>query len=221
MDSVRAAVPMQMESRGGIHAVVREQQPDAFPLADCEYKDPTQTLPKPAPHYCVNYPMCECDKCESNLNWWNEYYKTVDDLLLKSNIHRCTSSSAVTSQSQMQQAEYDITSASSKVVKQGPKGCIDHNGVCRARFPRECHEITTVDEADRHIVMKKLEAYMNSFTPCLTYLTRCNTDVTSLLSGTSIKAIVSYISDYVTKPVLKTHQIFSTMYDVFEKKTKK
>lgn len=51
MDSVRAAVPMQMESRGGIHAVVREQQPDAFPLADCEYKDPTQTLPKPAPHY--------------------------------------------------------------------------------------------------------------------------------------------------------------------------
>jgi hypothetical protein len=45
----------------------------------------------------------------------------------------------------------------------------------------------------------------------------CNTDVTSLSSGTLIKAIVSYISDYVTKPALKTHQIFSSMYDVFEK----
>ena len=41
--------------------------------------------------------------------------------------------------------------------------------------------------------------------------------VTSLLSGTSIKAIVSYISDYISKPALKTYQIFSSKYDVFEK----
>jgi hypothetical protein len=87
----------------------------------------------------------------------------------------------------------------------------------RARFPREVHLTTTVDETDGHINMKKLEAYVNTFTPCLTYLMRSNTDVTSLSSGTSIKAIVSYISDYVTKPALKTHQIFSSMYDVFER----
>ena len=30
---------------------------------------------------------------------------------------------------------------------------------------------------------------------------------------------MSYISDYVTKPTLKTHQIFASMYDVFEKHT--
>jgi len=41
--------------------------------------------------------------------------------------------------------------------------------------------------------------------------------VTSLLSGTSIKAVISYVSDYITKPTLKTHQIFSSAYDVFEK----
>jgi hypothetical protein len=41
--------------------------------------------------------------------------------------------------------------------------------------------------------------------------------MTSLLSGTSIKTIVSYISDYVTKPALKTHQIFVSVYDVFER----
>ena len=46
---------------------------------------------------------------------------------------------------------------------------------------------------------------------------RCNTDVTSLLSGTSIKAVISYVTDYVTKPTLKTHQIFSSAYDVYEK----
>ncbi|KAF9470391.1 hypothetical protein BDN70DRAFT_821443, partial [Pholiota conissans] len=58
---------------------------------------------------------------------------------------------------------------------------------------------------------------MNTFTPCLTYLLRSNTDVTSLLSGTSIKAIISYVTDYVTKPTLKTHQIFSSAYDVYDK----
>jgi hypothetical protein len=99
----------------------------------------------------------------------------------------------------------------------GPKGCLDQNGVCRARFPRDIHETTTVDSTDGHIDMKKKEPYINMFTPCLTYLMRSNTDVTSLSSGTSIKAIVSYISDYVTKPTLKSHQIFSSMYDVFER----
>ena len=49
------------------------------------------------------------------------------------------------------------------------------------------------------------------------FRSRCNTDVTSLSSGTSIKAIVLYISDYVTKLTLKTHQIFSSTYDVFQK----
>jgi len=88
--------------------------------------------------------------------------------------------------------------------------------VCRAQFPRQLHEETKVDDKDGHLVLKKGEAYLNTFTPSLTYLFRCNTDVTSLLSGTSIKAIVYYISDYVTKPALKTHQIFSSMYNVFE-----
>jgi hypothetical protein len=65
--------------------------------------------------------------------------------------------------------------------------------------------------------MKKLEQWINTFTPTLTYLLRCNTDVGSMLSGTSIKAVISYVTDYVTKPSLKTHQIFSSAYDVFEK----
>ena len=139
------------------------------------------------------------------------------DLLLKSNIHRCTTSSSARQPQAAEKASTPEGLKKFKYVKQGPKGCLDRNGICRAHFPRDLHETTTVDQADGHVVMKKLEPYMNTFTPCLTYLMRCNTDVTSLSSGTSIKAIVSYISDYVTKPVLKTHQIFSSMYDVFEK----
>jgi len=65
--------------------------------------------------------------------------------------------------------------------------------------------------------MKKGEPWINTFTPITTYLLRCNTDVTSLLSGTTIKAIVAYISDYVTKPGLKTYTVFDTITSVFDR----
>ena len=45
----------------------------------------------------------------------------------------------------------------------------------------------------------------------LTYLLRCNTDTTSLLSGTAIKAAIAYITDYISKSSLKTHVIFETI----------
>ena len=51
----------------------------------------------------------------------------------------------------------------------------------------------------------------------MTYLLRCNSDVTSLLSRTAIKANVAYISNYVTKPGLKTYTIFDTIRSVFDK----
>lgn len=65
--------------------------------------------------------------------------------------------------------------------------------------------------------MKKLEAWINTVTRLVTYLLRCNTDVTSLLSGTAIKAVVAYITDYVTKPGLKTYSIFEVIRGVFDK----
>ncbi|KAH7903869.1 hypothetical protein BJ138DRAFT_1019943, partial [Hygrophoropsis aurantiaca] len=60
---------------------------------------------------------------------------------------------------------------------------------------------------------------MNCFTALVSYLFRCNTDVTSLLSGTAIKAVVAYISDYISKPSLKTYVVFDTIKSVFDKNT--
>lgn len=56
---------------------------------------------------------------------------------------------------------------------------------------------------------------MNSITSLATYLMRCNTDVSSLLSGTAIKAVVAYVSDYITKASLKTHVIFELIRSVY------
>lgn len=55
--------------------------------------------------------------------------------------------------------------------------------------------------------------------PPLTYLIRCNSDVTSLLSGTAIKAIVAYVTDYITKVPLKTHTMFDAIRTVFDRKS--
>ena len=94
---------------------------------------------------------------------------------------------------------------------------MNKHGICTAHFPRKTFDHTVIDCNDGRIDLKKLEPMVNNVTPELTYLMCSNSDVTSLLSGTSIKATVSYISDYISKQTLKTHQIFSSAYDVFQK----
>ena len=56
-----------------------------------EYKDPTQTLPD-APLESTN---CDCNNCENGENtasWWEIFKNTADDLILRSNVHKCCTS---------------------------------------------------------------------------------------------------------------------------------
>jgi hypothetical protein len=90
------------------------------------------------------------------------------------------------------------------------------NGVCKSRFPRDTFEETGITE-DGHINLKKLQANMNSIARVLTSFSRCNTDVTGLMSGTAVKAVISYCSDYIAKLGLKTYQAFASVFDVFDR----
>ena len=165
-----------------------------------EYRDPTQTLPDAPPKPTD----CDCDKCEScesTANWWQSFKNTVDDLVLRSNVHKCRTS----------------IPADEKKQKKERRGCINKHGNCKARFPRQTFEKTEVDPKTGALNIKKGEKWINTLTPIVTFLLRCNSDVTSLLSGTAINAIVAYISDYVTKPGLKTYTIFDTIRSVFDK----
>ncbi|TFK50514.1 hypothetical protein OE88DRAFT_1750778 [Heliocybe sulcata] len=95
--------------------------------------------------------------------------------------------------------------------------CGDHclvKGICKARFPRPIINKTVVDDNDGSILLQKLEERLNTFTPALTYLLCSNSDVTSLLSGTALKAVVAYVTDYITKTPLKTYTIFQTIRDI-------
>lgn len=79
--------------------------------------------------------------------------------------------------------------------------------ICKSRFPRRIVPATYVDETG-HIHVRHDEHLMNTVNPVLTYLLRCNTDVTCLLSGTSLKAVIAYATDYITKVGLKTPSMF-------------
>jgi hypothetical protein len=128
MDSIRQRVPTQIESHGGIHAVIKDEQAEYPCATEVNYKDPTLILPVPAPLRCNAATDCKCRSCKHNEGWWIDYYNSVDDLLLKSNIHRCTASSAI-------RQSLAPTTNTLKTAKQGPKGCLDRDGICRARFP--------------------------------------------------------------------------------------
>ncbi|EMD31982.1 hypothetical protein CERSUDRAFT_36327, partial [Gelatoporia subvermispora B] len=58
---------------------------------------------------------------------------------------------------------------------------------------------------------------INTFSNILTYLLRCNTDITSLLSGLAAKAVIIYISDYITKGTFKMYSIFESVHMVQNK----
>ena len=132
------------------------------------YIPPTLTLPDTPVSGCQS--SCgECEHCIQSNEWDTQYTKEVNELAYLSNRHKCH------------------------------KGCITKSHpTCKSRFPREVFAQTTVDPESGALNLKKGEAWINYYTPTLTYLLRCNSDVTSLLSGTAIKSVIAYITDYIT-----------------------
>ncbi|KAJ7728188.1 hypothetical protein B0H16DRAFT_1331108, partial [Mycena metata] len=176
---------------------------------DSTYQNPTLTMPVPPPSRCKDNKCSECKHCLRLTDWWSKFWETTDDLMVKSNVHTHHRAHELTAKERRAKVTKGM-----KVKSQGAKGCLNKDGVCTARFPREIFPKSVVDYSDGSLNVKKLESEINNVTPMLTYCLRCNTDVTSLLSGTAIKAIVAYISDYVSKASLKSYQVFSSVYDV-------
>ena len=153
-----------------------------------DYKNLTETLPIPVLSKC-KLNCNKCNQCVENKIWWENLPEIIDDIISKLNIHKYN------------------------------KKCMNNKyNSYRARFPRDIVKETKVNLSDKSIKIKKLEEWINFITPILIYLLGCNSDVTSLLSGTAIKAIVAYVTDYITKVPLKTHVMFDTIRNVFDKK---
>jgi hypothetical protein len=180
-----------------------------------EYRDPTQVLPVPPPSPCNIKDCVGCSQCEATQEWWSHYKNTVDDLLVRSNVHTCSGGIKAHKD---RLTENGKNSKGKKKHSMDTPGCKSNKwGTCKARFPRQIIPQTMVEPETGALLMKKNEEWINTVTPVLTYLVLCNTDVTSLLSGTAIKAVVAYVSDYITKSSLKTYMLFEAIKSVFEK----
>ena len=198
----------------GSHCEV--QQNVSNNMIQCDYINPTESLPVPPPSKCRNIFECgSCINCNDLKEWRINFHNTVDDILLRSNIHTCRGGS------KEHKTKYNKDQGNSKNIQEKfhpIMGCKSNKyGKCKARFPQKLLKQTVIDPMTGSIDIKKGEQWMNTINPTVTYLLRCNTDMTSLLSGTAIKAVIAYISDYITKPTLKMYVVFDTIVSIFEK----
>ncbi|KAF9455412.1 hypothetical protein BDZ94DRAFT_1142049, partial [Collybia nuda] len=168
---------------------IEVQNDVSFAEAQSGYIKPMQTMPEPPSEPCQK--QCgACSYCDSLESWWQRFRKTVDDIVYRTHVHTCSST---------------VNKDGSQKVNKSYSGCLDNIwGKCKARFPRPTFSKSEVDPSSGHLNIKKNESSINGFCAPLTYLFRCNTDVTSLRSGTAIKGVLLYVTKYVTKPTLKT-----------------
>ncbi|TDL13847.1 hypothetical protein BD410DRAFT_757449 [Rickenella mellea] len=86
--------------------------------------------------------------------------------------------------------------------------------------PRECRfdldsnhfcERSTMDSENGEICLRCLDGMVNDFNATMLAAVRCNMDIKFIGSGEAAKAILYYITDYITKSQLKTHVAFAAL----------
>ena len=80
---------------------------------------------------------------------------------------------------------------------------------CRMRMPRQLVSMSTIDPDSGHISMKRSDPWINNFNEYLIAACRSNMDIKFIWSGSDAKALVYYITDYVTKMSLSFHDTLS------------
>jgi hypothetical protein len=82
---------------------------------------------------------------------------------------------------------------------------------CRFLFPHEIVEASHFDPETNSIFLLVRDGTVNYFNPYLLVFCRHNHDIKCILSGKAAKAAMFYITDYITKSDLKTHEMLSML----------
>ena len=117
-------------------------------------------------------------------NFASNFKKDVVQLVNSSNIHRHTSTCYKYSK------------------KHG-------NPTCRMRMPRRIENASSINVESGEIKLKRLHETINNFNEYIISACRSNMDIKYIFSGSDAKALVYYITDYVTKSSLSFHDTFS------------
>ncbi|KAF9034898.1 hypothetical protein BJ165DRAFT_1356155 [Panaeolus papilionaceus] len=83
---------------------------------------------------------------------------------------------------------------------------------CRFHLDADQVQSTTVfNEETGEFKLRRLDGTLNNYNSVILQNMRCNMDIKHIGSGTSSKAILYYVTDYITKSALKVHVAFSAL----------
>ena len=90
------------------------------------------------------------------------------------------------------------------------------NPTCRMRMPRQIENVSSINLETGEIKLKRLHETINNFNEYIISACRSNMDIKYIFSGSDAKALVYYITDYVTKSSLSFHDTFSLILKAFQ-----
>jgi hypothetical protein len=88
---------------------------------------------------------------------------------------------------------------------------------CRMRMNGSTNPTTYVDEQTGSIVLRRLHPRISNYNELITFLLRSNNDIKYIGSGEAAKALVYYVTDYVTKSELPLHAGLAAIQAAMEK----
>ncbi|KIM24569.1 hypothetical protein M408DRAFT_31468, partial [Serendipita vermifera MAFF 305830] len=105
-----------------------------------------------------------------------------------------------------------------KYLKRGEPKDDSH---CRMRIDGATRATTSIDQETESILLRRLHPRVNCYNDVLAFLTQSNNDIKFIGSGEGAKALLYYITDYITKASLPTHVGLSAIRVALEKTWKK
>lgn len=79
------------------------------------------------------------------------------------------------------------------------------DSTCRMRIDGSTRAVTELDEDTLSILLRRLHPRINNFNDLVMFLMKCNMDIKYIGSGQAAKALVYYVTDYITKSDLTMH----------------
>ncbi|KAA1478248.1 hypothetical protein DENSPDRAFT_861822 [Dentipellis sp. KUC8613] len=76
---------------------------------------------------------------------------------------------------------------------------------CRMCMDGKTKAVTDLDPETQSVRLRRLHPWINNFNDVVMFLLKCNMDIKFIGSGEAAKALIFYITDYITKSSLPTH----------------
>ncbi|KAJ6579753.1 hypothetical protein B0H10DRAFT_1637725, partial [Mycena sp. CBHHK59/15] len=86
-----------------------------------------------------------------------------------------------------------------------------NDSTCRMRIDGSTRRFTELDEETQLILLRRLHPRINNFNEFVLFLLKCNMDIKYIGSGEAAKALVFYVTDYITKSSLPAHVGFAAI----------